>query len=341
MKSLYRITVDTNPELCNLHCLICEEHSFLSNFKENLFKETGIKQRLMPKDWLENIFIQAKELNVNEIIPSTMGEPLLYEHFETFLDLCKKYSIKLNLTTNGTCPRKSAEEWANLIIPITKDIKFSLNGATKQTAENIMQGLNFDKQIENIKTFSKIRNSIFEKSEHYCSLSFQLTYLQSNMNEIIDIIKLAAELDIDRIKGHHVWTHYKELEELSFKKSEETINQWNKIVEIANKSSEKFLRKNGKKVILENFFTLQLKENKEIPENYECPFLNRELWISATGEISPCCAPDNLRKSLGNFGNIQNQTLSLVLNSSVYNDLVKNYKLKTLCKTCNMRKTNE
>lgn len=341
MKSLYRITVDTNPELCNLHCLMCEEHSHLSKFKEILFKETGIKQRLMPKEWLESIFKQAKELNVQEIIPTTMGEPSLYEHFETFLELCKKYDLKLNLTTNGTCPRKPAEEWANLIIPITKDIKFSVNGATKFTAENIMQGLNFDKQIENIKIFSKIRNSIFEQSENYCSLSFQLTFLQSNMHEISDIVQLAADLDIDRIKGHHVWTHYKELEELSFKKSEETIYQWNKIVEIANSSSEKYRRKNGKKVILENFFPLQLKENKEIPENYECPFLNRELWISAIGEISPCCAPDNLRKSLGNFGNIQNQILSETLNSSVYSDLVKNYKQKTLCKTCNMRKPNE
>lgn len=338
MKSLYRITVDTNPELCNLHCLMCEEHSHLSNFKENLFKETGLKQRLMPKDWLENIFAQAKELNVREIIPTTMGEPLLYEHFETFLELCKKCNIKLNLTTNGTCPRKTAEEWANLIIPVTKDIKFSVNGATKTTAESIMQGLDFEKQIENIRTFSKIRNSIFEQNGHYCTLSFQLTFLQSNMHEISNIIQLAADLDIYRIKGHHVWTHYTELEDLSFKNSEETINQWNNIVENAKNSVEKFKRKNGKKVILENFFPLQLNENKEIPENYECPFLNRELWISAIGEISPCCAPDNLRKTLGRFGSIQNQLLSEILNSPIYVDLVENYKQKPLCKTCNMRK---
>ncbi len=335
---LWRVTLDTNPEDCNLSCIMCEEHSSFSTYiKEKL----GGKHRRMPKEWLEPIFEQAKKIGVTEMIPSTMGEPLLYVHFETFLELCKKYNIKLNLTTNGTCPRKTAEEWANLIIPVTKDIKFSVNGATKQTAENIMQGLNFEKQIENINTFSKKRNSIFEKSGLYCTLSFQLTYLQSNMHEISDIIQLAADLDIDRIKGHHVWTHYKELEELSFKNSEKTINKWNKIVEIANNSAEKYKRKNGRKVILENFFSLQLNENKEIPENYECPFLNRELWISATGEISPCCAPDNLRKTLGHFGNIQNQTISEVLNSPIYIDLVKNYKQKTLCKTCNMRKPNE
>lgn len=338
VKKLWRLTIDTNPELCNLHCVMCEEHSYLSNFKENLFKEIGVKNRIMPKEWLENIFIQAKELNIKEIIPTTMGEPLLYPHFDFFLELCKKYNIKLNLTTNGTCPLRTAEDWANLIIPVTNDIKFSVNGATKRTAESIMNELNFDNQIENIKKFSEIRNKIYAKSGYYCSLSFQLTFLRNNMHEINKIIQLATDLDIDRIKGHHVWAHFSELKKLSFKDTEKSINEWNEIIEFLHNSSEKFYRKNGKKVILENFFPLKKNSKIEIPENWECPFLNKELWISATGEISPCCAPDNLRKTLGYFGNIQNKTLTEVLNNSNYIDLVENYKQKFLCKTCNMRK---
>jgi MoaA/NifB/PqqE/SkfB family radical SAM enzyme len=38
-----------------------------------------------------------------------MGEPLLYEHFEGILELCRRYGVKLNLTTNGTFPRLGAE----------------------------------------------------------------------------------------------------------------------------------------------------------------------------------------------------------------------------------------
>jgi radical SAM protein with 4Fe4S-binding SPASM domain len=75
-----------------------------------------------------------------------------------------------------------------------------------------------------------------------------------------------------------------------------------------------------------------------VPEDYECPFLTKELWISATGKISPCCAPDNLRKSLGDFGNISKVSIEEVLISQQYIDLVKDYKSKPLCKTCNMRK---
>jgi hypothetical protein len=47
-------------------------------------------------------------------------------------------------------------------------------------------------------------------------------------------------------------------------------------------------------VLLENIIPLTENENTEVPEHYECPFLTKELWISATGKVSPCCAPDNL-----------------------------------------------
>ena len=45
-----------------------------------------------------------------------------------------------------------------------------------------------------------------------------------------------------------------------------------------------------------------------------------------------------MRKTLGNFGNIENTNIEEVLQSDNYQNLVKNYKQIELCKTCNMRK---
>jgi len=336
--NIWRITLDTNPEDCNFHCIMCEEHSKYSNFKQTLFEKTRVKRRLMPKEWLEPLFIEAKELGVKEIIPSTMGEPLLYEHFEMILELCKKYDIKLNLTTNGSFPRKNIETWAKLIVPITSDIKISWNGATKETNEKIMQGCNFENQLEYVKSLIDFRDKYFEHTAYYCRITFQLTFMQNNMHELGDIIKLASELVIDRIKGHHLWTHFEKIEHLSFKSSEENITDWNKLVEKAFTAQEKYRKPNGDKIILENIFPLSVKQKKEIPKNFECPFLEKELWISATGKISPCCAPDELRDSLGDFGYYPETSISEVLKSEDYLHLVKNYLSKDLCKTCNMRK---
>ncbi len=335
--NIWRITLDTNPEDCNFHCIMCEEHSNFSDFKQQLFNKTGIRRRLMPKEWLEAIFKEAKELGVKEIIPSTMGEPLLYEHFETILKLCKTNDIKLNLTTNGSFPIKGVEEWAKLIVPITSDIKISWNGATKETSEKIMQGSNYSTHLQNAKTLINYRNEYFEKTGYYCRITLQLTFLQNNMHELVDIVKLASDLGVDRIKGHHLWTHFEEIENLSFKNSKNSIIKWNTIVEKALEAQEKYRKPNGDKITFENIFTLQFQEKKEIPESYECPFLEKELWISATGKISPCCAPDELRNSLGDFGTYPNISIKEVTESKIYSNLCKNYKQFPLCKTCNMR----
>jgi radical SAM protein with 4Fe4S-binding SPASM domain len=162
--------------------------------------------------------------------------------------------------------------------------------------------------------------------------------MQNNMHELADIVKLASQLGVDRVKGHQLWAHFDEIKHLSMKATPESILQWNEYVKQANEAQEKFRKPNGEKVILENIIPLQKNENKEIPDSYECPFLEKELWVSATGNISPCCAPDEMRKTLGDFGNIENTSIEEVLQSDNYQNLVKNYKKIDLCKTCNMRK---
>ena len=337
-KNLWRITIDTNPEDCNLKCVMCEEHSPYSDFIPNLFKETGVKRRRMEFATVEDIFLQAEKLGVKEIIPSTMGEPLMYKGIEGIFELPQKHGIKINLTTNGTFPKLKVEQWANFIVPNTTDVKISWNGATAETAEKVMTGLNYNQVLENVKVFVAKRNEHFTETGWFCRITFQLTFMQNNMHELADIIKLAAELGVDRVKGHQLWTHFEEIKALSMKATKESVANWNEYVKQAYEAQENFRKPNGEKVILENIIPLHDNETKELPEEYECPFLTKEIWISATGNISPCCAPDNLRKSLGDFGNISTTTIEDILQSSVYTELVNNYKTKPLCKTCNMRK---
>jgi len=335
---LWRITIDTNPEDCNLKCIMCEEHSPYSDFIPNLFKETGVKRRRMKFETVEDIFDQAEELGVKEIIPSTMGEPLLYKKFDRIFELAQQKNIKINLTTNGTFPKKTVTEWAKLIVPNTTDVKISWNGATEETSKKIMLGIDFNKAISNVKEFIKYRDEYLKKTGYFCRVTFQLTFMQNNMHELADIVKLAASLGVDRVKGHQLWAHFDEIKSLSMKDSKESVKQWNEYVEQAIQVQKAYKKPNGEQVILENIIAINEKAINDIPEEYECPFLEKELWVSATGKISPCCAPDNLRKSLGDFGNIETTTIKEVLESTIYTDLVKNYKSNELCKTCNMRK---
>ena len=222
----WRITFDTNPDDCNLSCIMCEDHSPYSTTRKERVS-AGIPRRRMNIELIRQILSSAQGTPLREIIPSTMGEPLLYKHFEEIIQLCEQYNFKLNLTTNGTFPRKGVEAWAKLIVPVTSDVKISWNGATKDVQEKIMLGTNWDKVLNNVKTFIEIRNSYAYENGHYCQVTLQLTFLESNVHELADIVQLGINLGVDRIKGHHLWAHFTEIKQLSMRRDQSAIARWN------------------------------------------------------------------------------------------------------------------
>jgi MoaA/NifB/PqqE/SkfB family radical SAM enzyme len=338
--NLWRITLDTNPEDCNYHCVMCEEHSEYSNFKEDLVRRCGISRRVMPLEWIDGLLTEAASLGVKEVIPSTMGEPLLYPGIDAIFEFSRRHGLKVNLTTNGSFPRKSIDEWSKQIVPVTRDIKVSINGARKKTSESIMRGSDFDEQIRNIRHLVFARNSEYRKTGWYCSVTLQLTFMQNNMSELVDMVKQACNLGVDRIKGHHLWAHFKEIEHLSMKANLSSIKKWNQYVREAHQACYKNAvdLPNGRKLRLENVTPLPLTDRDEIQSDYECPFLGKELWVSATGRISPCCCPDAKRRTLGDFGRYPSSSLCDVLQSAAYKNLLNCYKTMNVCRTCNMRK---
>lgn len=336
--NFWRLTLDTNPEDCNLACIMCEEHSPFSKFKDELFQKEGVKVRRMPVAWLEPLFVEAASIGITEIIPSTMGEPLLYRDFDQILDLCETHGIKCNLTTNGTFPRRSVTDWAQRIVPVTSDMKISWNASTAATAEKVMIGIDFNLAIENVKEFIRVRDSHAARGGNFCRVTFQLTFMRNNMHELADIIRLAASLGVDRVKGHQLWDHFEEIKSLSFRQNADTLAEWNQYVIEAHLAADACTKPNGEKVLLEQITPLELGQEKEVPDHYECPFLGKEIWISATGKISPCCAPDKLRQSLGYFGRYPEVGIREATSSDNYQRLSAGYKAESLCKVCNMRK---
>ena len=289
----------------------------------------------MPSELIREVVKEGIEMReLKEIIPSTMGEPLLYKDFDVFIELCNKYNIKLNLTTNGTFPRKGIIEWSKSLLPICSDIKISWNGFTKKIDEAIMQGRKFEKATRNLKDLLEIRKELITDGIVCSSITLQLTFLEMNYQEIPDIVKMAIELGIDRVKGHHLWIHNPYTEKWSMRRDKQSLENWNKIAIKTIDLNNSF--KKEKRIKLENIYPIL--EEKILLKNSVCPFLGREAWISATGSFSPCCAPDDLRRELGDFGNLNEIKLKEIWTNKGYNALCTNYNQFTLCQSCNMRK---
>lgn len=333
----WRITFDTNPDLCNLRCIMCEEHSPHSTLQTQREKE-GRPRREMPFELIERVVKDAVPMGLREIIPSTMGEPLLYDDFDKILALCEEQSLMMNLTTNGTFPRRGAEEWARRIVPVTSDVKISWNGASKKTHENIMLGSKWEKVLQNVKTFIGVRDAHAAAGGNRCRVTFQLTFLESNADELADIVRLAISLGVDRVKGHHLWAHFEEIKDQSMRRNPAAIKRWNLAVQEAQKVAAENKLPNGKSVLLENIFELDENASDDLAPGGPCPFLGQEAWVSALGRFDPCCAPDAQRRTLGEFGNLHASDFSEIWNGEEYKDLRKTYRNRNLCLSCNMRK---
>ena len=333
----WRITFDTNPDDCNIHCIMCEEHSPYSPL-QHVRIQAGRPKRRMDIGLIRRVLEESQGTPLREIIPSTMGEPLVYRHFDEIIDLCVQYGVKLNLTTNGTFPGRGALAWAKRIVPVTSDVKISWNGAKKETQEAIMQGVKWEKVLENVRIFIRVRDEHAASVGNRCRVTLQMTFLETNVKELADIIQLAASLGIDRVKGHHLWAHFDEIKALSMRRSPEAITRWNDAVQAAYVAVERYRRPDGSKVLLENIFPLEQEAKDEIAPNAICPFLGQEAWVSAIGRFDPCCAPDALRRTLGEFGNLGEHSLFDIWDSPAYQALQTTYREQSLCKGCNMRR---
>lgn len=130
---MVRITFITNPHKCNLNCDICFSKQVPLDWEPAQEMDFAIIEKVV-KAFLPH--------GLKEIIPSTIGEPFLYSHFEDFLELAKKHNLKVNLTTNGTFPNGGVKKWLPLLRPVLSDIKFSaMHGKIPQSVKEFIDEL--------------------------------------------------------------------------------------------------------------------------------------------------------------------------------------------------------
>ena len=337
----WRITFDTNPDDCNLSCVMCEEHSDFSE-KKRLRVLDHRPHRRMDIRVLRQVVAEMAPLGLREIIPSTIGEPLLYQHFDEILDVCREYGVYLNLTTNGTWPRFGAEEWGLRLCPLTSDVKVSWNGSSPTIQESVMKGSSTEKRFRDLETFLRMRSRAARSLGHYCRVTLQCTFMESNLSDLPALIELAADMGVDRVKGHQLWVHFPEMAEQDLRRSRESRTRWNQTVKECRLTAATHRRPDGGQILLDNFMPLPVDGEASVPSDWVCPFLGREAWVNHAGRFDPCCAPDEERESLGRFGRVtENGGLLGIWEGSPYSELLRDYTTRRVCQKCNMRRPRE
>lgn len=111
--------------------------------------------------------------------------------------------------------------------------------------------------------------------------------LESNtVSELPTSCASAIELGVDRVKGHHLWAHFKEIEDLSMRRDADAIRQGTRPCWMLGRSPPRIPCPTKA-----DFSREHLPARRGCFDGPRaggpCPFLGQEAWVSAAGRFDP------------------------------------------------------
>ncbi|MCR5124281.1 MAG: radical SAM protein [Treponema sp.] len=302
-----RATVQTT-DFCNLNCIMCQIHS----------QEENHTLKQMAKSDFDKI-VQKLFPTLIEVHPTNIGEPLISPWFDYLAEKAFEYGVLLDITSNGTL---LTEEKIKKILPSLLDIKISFDGAKKETFEKIRKGADFDKVVQNIKNFVRLRNA----SKSHATITLQMTLFNFNYTELPDVIRLAKDLGVDKVKAYHVFSYSSEIDNFSL------MNNLSDFEKVRAESIE--LAKNIRMNVSINE---SLSENQVEAEpklvHQKCRLPWAECFIDFDGEVYPCHTHNH--KSYGNIFESDSESVwSSPYAIELRNALVTGKTENTICFNC-------
>jgi len=179
---------------CNHKCFYCAYDPQVGYILSERFN----RHDEIPKDKMMEILSDFRNMGVKAVTYSGGGEPLIYSHIISTLEKTIDYGIDLSAITNG---QKLEGRIANLLSN-SRWVRVSLDSSDKQTFEQIrrINGKSFDKLINNMYSFSKIKNN-------NCEFGVNFVVSKENAKTVYDSAKFFRDLGVNHIKITPVWIH--------------------------------------------------------------------------------------------------------------------------------------
>lgn len=165
---------------CNLDCKMC-------NVKQYPVKETDE----LTKDEIIYLLNQAKEMGVRKLVLAG-GEPLLRKDIFDICAYAKQIDIHPIIVSNGTLINNCFEE---IIDKFNGTISISLDG-TEESHDYLRGEGTFRKTVEGVRNIVNLQKKRGLKN---ISLCLGLVITKSNYKDLVQIVRIAKELEVDEI----------------------------------------------------------------------------------------------------------------------------------------------
>ncbi len=314
------LTIETTMA-CSLRCVMCQVYRSPAAMRQGL-----VGNPVMSVDLFERLAFEAFPA-AKAMTPTVMGEPLQTPFLPKMLELLSTYAVRMNIVTSGMLLTR---EMSRRLLPHLGKIKVSFDGATKVTFESIRCGSKFETVVENIRNFDAERRKLGLSERP--TLCLQVTLTRMNIEELPRIVDIASELGVDEVVGLHVYVFDKDFEPQSLLHHRELSDRM--VAEATKRARDLGIRSH----FPSPYFAKNQASAKAIPTLHEsslCKFLWREVWVSHTGDVTPCCVPDRPV-----MGNLRTASLAEVWNGEMYQEMRRTVGSEApfaCCRHCSLR----
>lgn len=165
---------------CNLNCIMCGRNA--ADFKPTIFDMDVFRSFEPLMDTVEEVTLMG------------WGEPTIHPKFIEMLEIINKHSARKYFCSNGMNLKKIK----NAIFDYNVDVfAVSLDGATDETNSRIRRGSKIEQITEDLKDIVRIKK---ERGLKYPWINFVFCAMRSNIRELPDLVRLAAEIGIEEVK---------------------------------------------------------------------------------------------------------------------------------------------
>ena len=268
--------------ICNLSCDFCPK--------------TKRKCKFMDKDEFNHIIQEIKPFT-NQIYFHLMGEPLLNENIEYFLEESAKNDLKVNLTTNGTLLNKNTDKL------ISSDALRQVNISLHSFEAN-EKTLQLEEYIKNVTEFVNKASKDIICSIRLWNIDNEDLKGANGLNG--DILKMLEEnLGLD----------------FSLAEKLQEVNQLKLKDKVYLNMAEKF-----------EWPDIEI---ASITEDVFCHALRNQMGVLVDGTVVPCCLDSEGNISLGNiFEKSLKEILESKRSTNIYDGFSKRKAVEDLCKKC-------
>ena len=166
---------------CNINCPMCGRNA--ADFRLSAMKYEWFEKLIPTFPYTEEVTLMG------------WGEPTMHPRFVDMLRECHKAGIRKYFCTNGM----RLDELFDVIFETQVEVfAVSLDGVDAATNQIYRTGLDFDRVINSLKSIVKHKK---ENNLSYPHINFVMTIRKSNIEQLADMVDLAAEVGLEEVKA--------------------------------------------------------------------------------------------------------------------------------------------